>query len=301
MIRVRFAPTPIGNLFVSGARVALANHLFVGRSGGEMLLRLDDLDQERCRQGASDQIVRDLRWFGIEWHELFRQSDRLDRYQETIERLKRDQLIYPCFESSEELKAKQEFRRKHNKSSIYDRGMLALTDKQRHDAEAGGRRPHWRLKLSGRTLEWHDLILGPRHATLSTVSDPTLVRGDGTPTPILAGVVDDIAYGTTHIIRGEDNAGNTAVQFELFEVLGGRRKPIRFGHLPALSDSGPAAPGGRKTDHLALRNLRHAIFRRCWPLTGGSKAASISPPSPIDYRPAPPRFFGKRCAESWTS
>jgi glutamyl-tRNA synthetase len=257
MIRVRFAPTPIGNLFVSGARVALANHLFVGRRGGEMLLRLDDLDQEWCRQGASDQIVQDLRWFGIEWHESFRQSDRLDRYQETIERLKRDQLVYPCFESSEELKAKQEFRRKHNKSSIYDRGMLALTDKQRHDAEAGGRRPHWRLKLSGRTLEWHDLILGPRHAALSTVSDPILVHGDGTPTPILAGVVDDIAYGTTHIIRGEDNAGNTAVQIELFEVLGGRRKPVRFGHLPALSDSGPAAPGGRKTDRLALRNLRH--------------------------------------------
>lgn len=135
--------------------------------------------------------------------------------------------------------------------------MLALTDKQRHDAEAGGKRPHWRFKLSGRTLEWHDLILGPRHAALSTVSDPILVRGDGTPTPILAGVVDDIAYGTTHIIRGEDNAGSTAVQIELFEVLGEQRKPVRFGHLPALSDSGSATPGGRKTNHLALRNLRH--------------------------------------------
>ena len=77
MIRVRFAPTPVGNLFVSGARVALANDLFVRRSGGEMLLRLDDLDQERCRQGASDQIVQDLRWFGIEWHESFRQSDTI--------------------------------------------------------------------------------------------------------------------------------------------------------------------------------------------------------------------------------
>ncbi len=145
------------------------------------------------------------------------------------------------------MKAKQEFRRKHNKSSIYDRGMLALTGKQRHDAEAGGKRPHWRFKLSGRTLEWHDLILGPQRAVLSAVSDPILVRGDGTPTPILAGVVDDIAYGTTHIIRSQDNAGSTAVQIELFEVLGGRRKPVRFGHLPALNDSGSAAPGGRRT------------------------------------------------------
>ncbi len=88
------------------------------------------------------------------------------------------------------------------------------------------------------------------------MSDPILVRGDGAPTPILAGVVDDIAYETTHIIRGEDNAGSTAVQIELFEVLGGRRNPVRFGHLPALSDSGSAAPGRRKTDRLALRNLR---------------------------------------------
>ncbi len=178
MIRVRFAPTPSGSLFISGARVALANDLFARRGGGEMLLRLDDLDQERSHPAASNQIKEDLRWFGIEWHETFRQSERLGRYQETIERLKRDKLIYPCFESAEELKAKQEFRRKRNQSPIYDRAMLSLTDKQRQDAEAGGKRPHWRFKLSGRTLHWSDLILGPRHAALSAVSDPILARSD---------------------------------------------------------------------------------------------------------------------------
>ena len=255
MIRVRFAPTPSGSLFISGARVALANDLFARRGGGEMLLRLDDLDQERSHPAASNQIKEDLRWFGIEWHETFRQSERLGRYQETIERLKRDKLIYPCFESAEELKAKQEFRRKRNQSPIYDRAMLSLTDKQRQDAEAGGKRPHWRFKLSGRTLHWSDLILGPRHAALSAVSDPILARSDDSPTPILASVVDDIAYGTTHIIRGEDNTGSTAVQLELFEILGDLRKPVRFGHLPALSDGGSVAPGGRKAGHLTLRTL----------------------------------------------
>ena len=79
------------------------------------------------------------------------------------------------------------------------------------------------------------------------------MRADGTPTPVLASVVDDIDYGTTHIIRGEDNAGNTAVQIELLEVLRGPHKPVRFAHLPALTDSGP---GGRKAATLALRNLR---------------------------------------------
>lgn len=257
MIRVRFAPTPTGNLFVSSVRVALANDLYSRRHHGEMLLRLDDLDPERSRPVHVDQIIQDLRWFGIEWATCFRQSERLALYSDTIEKLKRDQFVYPCFESEEELKAKQEFRRKRNQSPIYDRAMLSLTDKQRTDAEAGGKRPHWRFKLSGRTLEWHDMILGPRQATLTAVSDPILVKADGSPTPILASVVDDLDHGTTHIIRGEDNAGNTAVQIELFEVLGGARKPIRFGHLPALTDSGPAARGGRRAGSLSLRNLRN--------------------------------------------
>jgi glutamyl-tRNA synthetase len=263
MTRVRFAPTPTGNLFVSGVRVALANHLFARRTNGQMLLRLDDLDKERSRPVHADQITQDLRWFGIDWHTSFRQSERQELYQAAIERLQREKFLYPCFESDEELKAKQEFRRKRNQPPIYDRAMLKLTDRQRQDAEAGGKRPHWRFKLSGRTLEWHDLILGPRRATLSAVSDPILVRADGSPTPILASVADDVEYGTTHIIRGEDNAGNTAVQIELFEVLRGAQKPIRFGHLPALSDSGNAPPGGRRAGNLALRGLRNDGIEPC--------------------------------------
>ncbi|MDB5401735.1 MAG: Glutamyl-tRNA synthetase [Rhodopila sp.] len=268
MTRVRFAPTPTGNLFVSGVRVALANDLFARRTSGQMLLRLDDLDTERSRPIHADQIMQDLRWFGIDWHTSFRQSERLDLYQAAIERLQRDKFLYPCFESEEELKAKQEFRRKRNQSPIYDRAMLSLTDKQRHDAEAGGKRPHWRFKLSGRTLEWNDLILGPRHATLSAVSDPILVRADGSPTPILASVVDDLDFGTTHIIRSEDNAGNTAIQIELFEVLRGARTPIRFGHLPALGDlilgnNDKPTPGGRRAGSLALRGLRNDGIEPC--------------------------------------
>ena len=263
MTRVRFAPTPTGNLFVSGVRVALANHLFARRTDGQMLLRLDDLDNERSRPIHADQIMQDLHWFGIDWQTSFRQSERLDLYARTIERLKREKFLYPCFESEEELKAKQEFRRKRNQSPIYDRAMLRLTDKQRLDAEAGGKRPHWRFKLSGRTLEWQDLILGPRRATLSAVSDPILVRAGGSPTPILASVVDDVDFQTTHIIRGEDNAGNTAVQIELFEVLRRTKTPMLFGHLPALSDSGKALPNGRRAGNLVLRGLRNDGVEPC--------------------------------------
>jgi glutamyl-tRNA synthetase len=254
MIRVRFAPAPTGHLLVSGARLALANYLFARRHGGEMLLRLDDLDTERFRPAHAEAILQDLQWFGIGWPHSFRQSERLELYRDAIERLKRDGFLYPCFESDEELKAKQEFRRKRGQPLIYDRAMLRLTDKQRRDAEAGGKRPHWRFRLSGRTLEWKDMVLGPRHAALSAVSDPIVARSDGSPGAIVAGVVDDIEFRTTHIIRGEDSPGNTAVQIELFEVLGAGSHPVRFAHLPALGDSPSSA--GRPIGSLSLRSLR---------------------------------------------
>ena len=257
MIRARVAPILAGPLLISGARVALANDLFVRRNRGRMLLRLDDLQPDPKRPSLTEQAIQDLRWFGIEWHDTVCQSDRLAVYQDAIERLKRDRFIYPCFETEEELKAKLEFRRKRNQPQIYDRAMLSLTDKQRHDAEAGGKRPHWRLRLSGRTLDWQDLILGQRQANLSAVSDPILVHADGSPAPLLASVIDDIDHGITHIIRPEDNAGNTAVQIELCEILRGSPASIRFAHLPTLVDSGPPAPDGRKAGSLTLRHLRN--------------------------------------------
>ena len=256
MIRVRFAAPVTGHLFASGARVALANYLFARRTNGQMLLRIDDMDKDRSRAGQADQIIQDLHWFGIDWNDVAYQSERADLYSSTIERLKRDNFLYPCFESKEELKAKQDFRRKRNQPVIYDRAMLSLTPKQRQDAEAGGKRPHWRFKLSGRTLEWKDLVSGPKRATLSTVSDPILVHADGSPTSLLASVVDDVDFGTTHIIRAEDSAENTAVQVEIFDVLAGSRTPVRFAHLPALNDAGRAPSGERGVGNLALRALR---------------------------------------------
>ena len=254
MTRVRFAPAPTGHLFLGSARVALANFLFARRTGGIMLLRLDDLDAERCRPAHAEAMVQDLRWLGIESDVTFRQSERISLYQDAIERLKRDGFLYPCFESEEELKAKQEFRRKRGQPLIYDRAMLRLTEKQRQDAEAGGKRPHWRLKLSGRTLEWKDMVLGPRRASLATVSDPIVALSDGTPAAVIASVIDDIDFGTTHIIRGEDNAGNTAVQIELFEVIAGKSATVRFAHLPALTGGAPS--GGRPIGSLSVRGLR---------------------------------------------
>ena len=283
MIRVRFAPTPTGLLFVSGARVALANYLYALKNGGQFILRLDDLDQERTKPAAADHIMQDLRWLGLDWVDTVRQSERTDLYQDAIERLKKEGLLYPCFESEEELRAKLEFRRKRKQPLIYDRAMLGLTPAQRMSAEAGGKRPHWRLRLTGRTLSWRDLVQGDRHSKLTAVSDPILVRADGSPMPILASVVDDIANGISHIIRGDDNAGNTAVQIELFEALTGRPCAVRFGHLPALADGGSPA-SGRRTASLSLRGLRQDGVEACVVaacITGVSLDEANGDPKPL--------------------
>jgi len=272
MTRVRFAPFSGGHLFVSGARVALANDLFCKKNKGTLLLRLDDLEPDRGEQAAS--IEQDLRWLGIAWDQSFRQSERTALYQAAIERLRRDGFLYPCFESEDELKAKAEFRRKRGQPAIYDRAMLKLTDKQRGDAEAGGKRPHWRFKLSGRTLEWRDMIQGNRRATLSAVSDPVLVLADGRPTNLLASVIDDLDARITHIIRGEDNAGNTAVQIELFEVLLGGAPEIRFAHLPPLTDAGD----GRRLASLPLRGLRNDGIEPAAATTTAAEVVSVRAP-----------------------
>jgi glutamyl-tRNA synthetase len=166
-------------------------------------------------------------------------------------------MLYPCFESDEELKAKQEFRRKRGQSTIYDRAMLKLTSKQRHDAEAGGKRPYWRFKLSGRNLEWRDMVLGARSAALTAVSDPVLVLADGSPSPLLASCVDDIDNRITHVIRGEDAVGNIAIQIELLQTLAGNAAAIRFAHLPALTETAKSAERGQSIGGLPVRNLRN--------------------------------------------
>lgn len=256
MTRVRFAPSPTGYLFVSGGRVALVNYLHARRHGGNLLLRLDDIDRERCRPAFAEAIEHDLDWLGIQWNESFRQSDRLALYAQAAERLKQSGRLYPCFESEEELRAKREFRQKRNQPTIYDRAMLKLTREQREAAEAGGKRPHWRFRLSDRTVEWQDIVLGPRQAKLQAVSDPILLRADGTPAPVLASVVDDIATDITHIIRAEDNAGNTGIQIDLFAALGFDPSRLRFAHLPPLVESGRSRLA-RRIGSMSLRSLRN--------------------------------------------
>ncbi len=257
MIRVRFAPSPHGHLFVSGARVALMNFLHARRHKGHLLLRFDDTDRDRSKPAYTESILHDLRWLGIAWDETFNQSDRLSLYEEAAQSLIAAGRVYPCFESPEELRAKQDFRVKRGQSPVYDRAMLRLTPEQRAAAEAGGKKPHWRFRLSNRTLEWPDIVLGPRQAKLPAVSDPILIRADGSVAPMLASVVDDMASGITHVIRAEDNAANTGIQIELFSALGMDPSRLTFGHLPPLGGAeGKAAGLAGRIGSMSIRALR---------------------------------------------
>ena len=255
MTLVRFAPSPTGFLHVGNARIAIANWLFARRYGGRFLLRLDDTDATRSRADYAEAIEHDLRWLGLDWDGQLRQSDRLPRYQAAAERLKASGRLYPCFESEEELAAKREARIRRHLPPIYDRAMLSLTPGQRAAAEANGKRPHWRFKLSDGPMTWHDLVLGGRQVKLPSVSDPVLIRADGTPLYTFTSVADDLELGTTHIIRGEDHITNTGVQLDIWAALDGDPATIRFAHLPLLTDA-DGSKLSKRFDGLSLRSLR---------------------------------------------
>ena len=255
MTKVRFAPSPTGHLHVGNARAALANYLYAQRQGGKFLLRIDDTDAERSRPEYAEAIEHDLAWLGIRWDETFHQSSRLELYAQAAERLKASGRLYPCFESEDELRFKRDLRLKQGKPPVYDRAMLRLTAEQRAQAEANGKRPYWRFKLSDTTVTWIDRVLGQRLVKLTAVSDPVLIRADGTPLYTFTSVVDDIATEITDIIRGEDHITNTGIQIDLFGALGFNPTRLGFAHLPLLTDS-DGSKLSKRLDSLTLRSLR---------------------------------------------
>jgi glutamyl-tRNA synthetase len=252
-MKLRFAPSPTGLLHVGNARVALANWLHARRHGGQFLLRLDDTDLERSRPEFAVAIEEDLRWLGIDWDGRVAQSDRLDRYAVAAERLKAAGRLYPCFETEEELAYKRERRRREGKPPLYDREALRMTPEQVARAIANGKQPYWRFMLSPRSVAWRDLVLGDRAVKLSAISDPVLVRADGSPLYTFTSVVDDLEMGVTHVIRGEDHVTNTGIQIDLYAALGGNPMHLTFAHLPLLTDQ----EGGALSKRLGSISLRH--------------------------------------------
>lgn len=260
---VRFAPSPTGYLHIGNARTALFNWLYALKTGGRFILRLDDTDLARSTEEYAAAIVEDIAWLGIDAHSSFRQSDRLDRYEAVKADLVARGWLYPCYETAEELDYARKRRMARHLPPIYDRAALKLTAADRERFEAEGRQPHWRFRLPNfdedplrptrHEVHWDDLCRGRETVDLGSLSDPVLVRADGSFLYTLTSVVDDIDSAVTHIIRGGDHITNTGVQIAIFEALGG--VVPSFGHHNLLIDA--AGEGlSKRTGALSLRSLR---------------------------------------------
>ncbi len=232
-IKVRIAPSPTGLLHIGNIRAALFNYLFARKYGGSFMLRLDDTDQERSTPAFASAIDRDLKWLGLTWDAFARQSDRLNRYAEVLEQLKSAGRVYPCFETQAELDLKRKTQLGRGLPPVYDRAALKLTDADRAALIASGRKPHWRFKLEHTDVVWDDVIQKHKSFPAASLSDPVLVREDGVPLYTYCSVVDDIDFGITHIIRGEDHVTNTAVQIQIWRGITSVAPPI-FAHFPLI-------------------------------------------------------------------
>ncbi|MFV0430609.1 MAG: glutamate--tRNA ligase [Alphaproteobacteria bacterium] len=232
-IKVRFAPSPTGNLHVGNLRTALLNKLLsLSVKDGIFMLRLDDTDVERSKKEYEDNIRTDLEWLGLNWQQMAKQSERMGRYEQVFDDFCQKELIYPCYETSEELEYKRRRLLTRGLPPVYDRGALQLSDEQVKAYEAEGRKPHFRFKLPDEPMIFHDLVRGEQKFESGHISDPVVRRADGSFLYMLPSVIDDVDFNITHIIRGEDHTSNTALQLPMFTALGA--EPPKFAHLPLM-------------------------------------------------------------------
>lgn len=264
-VTVRFAPSPTGHIHIGNIRPALYNWLFAKKMGGRFILRFDDTDLVRSKQEYADSIEIDLHWLGIEPDLKERQSDRIANYDAAAQKLKDAGLLYPCYETPDELERRRSRQRALGRPPVYDRAGLKQTAEERAAFEAEGRKPHWRFVLpnhDGNPFEtrrtdvaWSDLCRGDQTIDLASMSDPVLIRADGSYLYTFTSIVDDIDMDVTHIIRGEDHVSNTGVQIAIFEAMGA--KPPVFGHHNLLTTIDGEGLSKRK-GALSIGSLREA-------------------------------------------
>ena len=251
-IKVRFAPSPTGFMHIGNTRTALFNWLLAKKLGGKFMLRIDDTDRLRSKKEYEDAMRESLVWLGFEWSEEARQSARFDRYNEIKEKLMAEGRIYACYETPEELEIKRKRAMAKGQAPVYDRQALHYTAEDLAKFKAEGRKPHYRFKLLDGVIEWDDIVRGHCRYEAEKLSDPIIIREDGSYLYHLPSCIDDSDFGITHIVRGEDHTTNTASQIQMFEAIGG--KVPTFAHLPLLT--GTEGKLSKRLGSLGVRELK---------------------------------------------
>ncbi|MBI4743344.1 MAG: glutamate--tRNA ligase [Actinobacteria bacterium] len=240
-IRVRFAPSPTGELHLGSARTALFNWLFAKSKGGKYILRIEDTDIVRSSSDFEKSIINDLKWLGLDWDEgpgvdgsygPYRQSERQKVYQAYAKKLIDAGIAYKCYSTLEELEEKKRQSLSKGIASKYDGRCRDLSDEEKKKFESAGRKAAIRFKIPSTKVVIDDLIRGHIEFESDVFGDFVIVRSNGSPSFNFAVVVDDIEMKISHIIRGEDHLTNTARHILLFKALGA--SVPKFAHISMI-------------------------------------------------------------------
>lgn len=248
--RVRFAPSPTGQLHVGNARTALYNWLFARRFGGDFILRIEDTDIERSEARYEAQLLDDLRWLGLDWdegpqvrdasgeiqsegpHGPYRQSERIEIYREHTERLLAQGSAYRCFCTTEQLDAEREQAIAAHQPQVYSGRCRNISTEESAARAAAGEPFAVRLKIGPEPIRFHDIVRGEVEFAADAVSDPVLVRSSGMPVYNYVVTIDDALMEITHVIRGDDHLSNTPKQVAIYNAFGWAVP--QFAHLSTI-------------------------------------------------------------------
>lgn len=241
-VRVRFAPSPTGNLHVGGARTALFNWLYAKRNGGKFILRVEDTDQARSTRASEEAMIRDLKWLGLDWdegpdvggpHGPYRQSERTAIYKEYVDKLVAAGHAYPCFCTDEELDAMRKDAEEKKLPPIY-RGKWASASAEEVEAMKASGAPYcYRFRVRpDQEIKIQDVIRGDVTWNTNTLGDFVLLRSSGLPVYNFCVAIDDCLMGITHVIRAEEHLPNTLRQVLIYDALGFPR-PV-FSHVSLI-------------------------------------------------------------------
>ncbi|MCO8124669.1 glutamate--tRNA ligase [Stieleria sp. TO1_6] len=279
MIRTRFAPSPTGYLHIGGVRTALFNWLLAKQSGGQFILRIDDTDAGRNVDAALQPILDGFKWLGMDWdegpevggpHGPYYQSQRIEIHKAAVAELLASGHAYRDYARPEELQAEREAAEKRGERFFYDRRWMAADDAAASAMEAEGRQATIRLKMPREgNCVIEDLVRGTVTVAWETEQDHVIARTDGSPLYHLASVIDDHAFGITHVVRAEEHLPNTPRQIFILESLGYPRP--QYAHLPYVAEPGGTAKLSKRKLSKYLKNkgfadlLAHGqrIAQRC--------------------------------------